>query len=82
MTEISRTAAVAANPAAIPPTPAEPATPTLGASFQINSIKCYVLVVTFSISNNINFLENIKQEEKTVSWNKYRPEITTQDTTI
>ena len=29
--------------------------------------------------NNINFLENIKQEfKRTVSWNKYRSEITTQ----
>ena len=45
------------------------------AEFQINSIS----VVTFSINNNIKFLENIKQGfKKAISWNKYRSEVTTQ----
>ena len=41
--------------------------------------KLYVLVVTLSKNENANFLENIKQGFKTtISWNKYRPEKTTQ----
>ena len=36
-------------------------------------------VVTLSINDNIKFLENIKQEfKRTISWNKYRFEITKQ----
>ena len=36
-------------------------------------------VVTLSINYNIRFLENKKQEfKRTISWNKYRSEITTQ----
>ena len=32
-----------------------------------------------SVNDNIKFLENVKQGfEKTISWNKYRSEITTQ----
>ena len=35
--------------------------------------------VTLSINNNIKFSENIKQGfERTISWNKYRSEITRQ----
>ena len=45
----------------------------------ITSCKIYVPVVTLSISTNIKFLENIKQGfKRTISWNKYRSEITTQ----
>ena len=45
----------------------------------ITSSKLYVPVVTLSINDNINFLENIKQGfKRTISWNKYRSEITTQ----
>ena len=41
--------------------------------------KLYVLVVTLSKNENANVLENIKQGFKTtISWNKYRPEKTTQ----
>ena len=51
---------------------------TNGATFQINNAKLYVPVVTLSINDNIKFLENIKQGfQTTVSWNKYRSEITT-----
>ena len=40
--------------------------------------KLYVPVVTLSINGNITFLENIKQGfKRTISWNKYRSEITT-----
>ena len=50
--------------------------------FQINNAKLYVPVVTFSINDNINFLENIKQGfKRTISWDKYKYEITTQTKT-
>ena len=59
------------------------ATLTTGATFQVNSTKRYVSVVTFSINYNIKFLENLKQELKIfISWNKYRSKITTQLKTI
>ena len=49
------------------------------ATFQIYNAKLYVSVVTLSINDNIKFLENIKQGfKRTISWNKYRSEITTQ----
>ena len=52
---------------------------TTGAIFQINSVKHYVVIVTLSINDKINFLVNIKKGFKSkVSWNKYRSEITTQ----
>ena len=52
---------------------------TTEATFQINNVKLYVLVVTFSVNDNIKFLENVLQGfKRTVSWNKYRSEITTQ----
>ena len=48
------------------------ATQTEGATFKINKTKLYVPVVTFSINDNIKFLENVKQGYKrTVFWNKY-----------
>ena len=50
-----------------------------GAKFEINNAKLYVSTVTLSINDNIEFLGNIKQRMKrTIYWNKYRPEITTQ----
>ena len=50
-----------------------------GATFQINNTKLYVPVVILSINDSIKFLENIKQGfKRTISWNKYRSEITTQ----
>ena len=53
-------------------------TATTGATFQINNGKLYFPVVTFSVNDNIKFLENIKQGfKRTISWNKYRSEITT-----
>ena len=49
------------------------------ATFQINNAKVYVPVVTLPINDNIKFLENIKQGfKRTIFWNKYRSEITTQ----
>ena len=45
----------------------------------ITSTKLHVPVVTLSINDNIKFLENIKQGiKRTIFWNKYRSEITTQ----
>ena len=47
------------------------ATSTSDVTFQINNVKLYVPVVTLSISDNIKFLENIKQGiKKITSWNK------------
>ena len=52
---------------------------TTSAKFQINNAKIYVPIVTFSINDKIEFLENIKQGfTRTISWNNYRSEITTQ----
>ena len=53
-------------------------TATTRTTFQINNVELYVPVVTFSINDKINFLENIKQGfKRTISWNKQRSEITT-----
>ena len=50
-----------------------------GATFQINNTKLYVPVVTLSITDNINVLENIKQGfKRTISWNKNRSQVKTQ----
>ena len=52
---------------------------TTTATFQINNAKLNVPVVTLSVNNNIKFLENMKQGfKRTISWNKYRAETTTQ----
>ena len=37
---------------------------TTRATFQINNAKLYISVVTFSINDNIKFLENTKQRFK------------------
>ena len=77
--EISIIPTVAGNPNARPPTADRPARQTTGARFQINNAKLYVPVVTLSINNIIKFLENIKKGfKRTISWNKYRSEITIQ----
>ena len=67
------------NPDANPSVPDVAAIQTTSATFQINNAKLYVPVVNLSINDNIKFLENIKQDfKRTISWNKYRSEITTQ----
>ena len=44
----------------------------------ITSTKLYVPVVVLSKTDNIKFLENIKQGfKRTIFWNKYRSEIIT-----
>ena len=49
------------------------------ATFQTNNATFDVPVVTLTINYNIKFLENIKQGfKRTVSWNNFRSEITTQ----
>ena len=79
ISEITITPRILANPDANPPAQEVVAIQTSGAPFQINNAKLYVPVVTLSINDNIKFLENIKQEFiGTISWNKYRSEITTQ----
>ena len=60
---------------------ANPADTTLitGAIFQLNNAQLYVPVFTLSVNDKIKFFENIKQGfKKTISWNKWRSEITTQ----
>ena len=60
-----------------PPNPAKEATKTTCATFQITSAKLYVSLITLSINDNFKFLEKIKQGfKRTISWNKYRSEIT------
>ena len=50
-----------------------------GATFIKKNAKHYFPVVTLSINDYIKLLENIKQRFKiTISWNKYRSQITTQ----
>ena len=52
---------------------------TTGVTFQINNAKLYVPDVNLSVNDNIKFLESLKQGLKgTISWKKYRSEITTQ----
>ena len=55
------------------------ATQTTGAIFQITSSKHYLPVATLFLNDNIKFLEDIEQGfKRTIFWNKYRSEITTQ----
>ena len=62
-----------------PPNLAREATKTTGTTWQIKSAKLYVPVVTLPINGNINFLEHLKQGfKRTISWNKYRSEVTKQ----
>ena len=77
--EISIVSRIPPNPDANPPVQEVGAVQTTSAIFQINNAKLYVPVVTLSINDNINFWENILQGlKRTISWNKYRFEITTQ----
>ena len=71
--------AASGNPNANPPVLIVAAIQTTSATFQINNAKLYLPVVTLSINDNIKFLENIKHGfKRTISWNKYRSEITLQ----
>ena len=72
ISEISRTTEIRGNNRVT-------ATETTGATFQINIVNLHVWVVFLSINDNIKFLEKIKQGFKgTISWDKYRSEITAQ----
>ena len=54
-------------------------TSATNALFQISSTKLYVAVVTLYINDNITFLGNLRLGfKRTISWNKYRSEVTTQ----
>ena len=79
ISEMSITPAVSGNLNVNPPFPDVAAIQTTGTTFQINNAKLYVPFVTFSVNDNIKFLENSKQGfKRTISWNKYRSEKTTQ----
>ena len=76
---MSETSGIASNPSV----QARAAIQTTGAISQINIAKLYVPIVTFSINDNINFFEDRKQGfKRTISWNEYRSEITTQPNKI
>ena len=77
--EISITPRIAGNPNTKPPVQAREAIKTTGATFKIINPKLYVPIVTLSIKDNINLLENTKQSfKRAISRNKYRSEITAQ----
>ena len=79
ISEISITPRIPGNPDANPPILTVAVIQTNRGTFQQNNTKLYVPVVTLSPNDNIKFLENIQQGfKRTISWNKYRPEITTQ----
>ena len=49
------------------------------ATFKITDTKLYVPVATLSTKDDNNFLEQLKSRfKKTIKWNKYRSEITSQ----
>ena len=77
--EILVTPAIAGNPNVRPPFQAREARQTTGATFQLNNLKLCVSFIILSINGDIKFLENVKQGfKRTLSWSKYRSEITTQ----
>ena len=79
ISEISIKPKIVDDPRANLPVLAVEARQRTGTTFPINNAELYVPVVTLSIKDNFKFLENIKQGSKrTISWNKYRSEITTQ----
>ena len=83
ISEISITPSVVDDPDANPPVQPEVAKQTTGATFQINKAKLYVPVLTLSINDNVNFLENLKEGfKRTISWIKYWLEITIQSKNI
>ena len=78
ISEIRRTRKVPAIPYTDLPNLAIAESLTIGAAFEINSAKLYVFVVTLSINDSIILLEHLKQGfRRTISWEKYRFEITT-----
>ena len=78
ISEIYKTSEVLGNPNANPPISLIQATAATVAIFQTKNVKLYVPLVTLPINDNIKFLENIKQGfKRTISWMKYRSEITT-----
>ena len=76
---MSKTVSVAGNPVADPGVLNVAVTTTTSATFQINNTKLYIPVATFSVSDNIKFLELLKQRfRRAILWNKCRSEIRTE----
>ena len=71
---------VPTNPAGNPSDECVQLTRITGVTFQIKCARLYyVLVVTFSINNNMKLSKSLKQEfKKTISGNKHGSKITTQ----
>ena len=61
ISEISRTAALTANPDTNPPVQVREDTITTSAVFQMNNAELYVPVIILTINDNIKFLEHLKQ---------------------
>ena len=81
ISEISVVPRITGNADVNPPVQEVPSIQTTAATLQKDNAKLYVPVVTFSINDNINFSENIKQGfKRTISWNKYGSEATAQPT--
>ena len=81
ISEISIVPRITGNADVNPPVQEVPSIQTTAATLQKDNAKLYVPVVTFSINDNINFSENIKQGfKRTISWNKYGSETTAQPT--
>ena len=79
ISKIFNTPEIDANPVPVPPITHVSATTTTTALLQINRTKRYVPVVTLFLNNNIKLLGNLKQGfKRTISWIKYRSEITVQ----
>ena len=76
--EISITPGIPGNPNANPPVLAVAVIQNNYCNIS-NNAKLYVPVTSLSVNDNIKLLKNIKQRfKRTISWNKYRSEITTQ----
>ena len=70
--DISRKPEVGTNPGANPSF-AHAQTTATNASFQMNSAKFYIPIVTLSINDDIKFLEKLKQQfKRTIFGDKYR----------
>ena len=83
LTDITMQTERNANPNADPPVEArERINAPTNATFKITDTKLYVPVVTLSTKDDNNFLEQLKSGfKRTITWNKYRSEMTNQTKT-
>ena len=75
---MSKTPEVAGNPNANPPIQHRRVIQRTGATFQINNSN-FMFWLALCLNNNTKFLEKINKDfKRTISWNKYRSELTTE----